>query len=86
VRIAALGSVLAGALLLAGLSVGRAFALDRAEASAGITVAQARDAVGAAWDVYLDGLRPWALAAIAIGLVLTALTLLPAAFGRRERT
>ncbi|HST38501.1 MAG TPA: hypothetical protein VLK58_03290 [Conexibacter sp.] len=86
VRIAALGSVLAGALLLAGLSVGRAFALDRAEASAGITVAQARDAVGAAWDVYLDGLRPWALAAIAVGLVLTALTLLPAAFGRRERT
>jgi hypothetical protein len=85
VRIAAIGSVISGALVLAGLSVGRSLLLDRAEAGAGVSVAQAREALGAVWDVYMDGLRPWALGAIAVGLVLTALTLLPAAFGRRER-
>jgi hypothetical protein len=85
VRIAALGSVVSGALVLAGLSVGRSLLLDRAEAGAGVSLAQARDALGAVWDVYMDDLRPWALGAIAVGLVLTALTLLPAAFGRREQ-
>lgn len=85
VRIAALGSVIAGALVLLVLSGGRSLLLDRAEAGAGVSTAQVRDALGAVWDAYMEDLRPWALAAIAIGLVLTALTLLPAAFGRRER-
>lgn len=85
VRIAALASVAAGALLLLALSAGRGFARDRAEPAAGISAEQARDAVGALWDVYLDGLRTWALGAIAVGLLLTAATLLPAAFGRRAK-
>lgn len=76
-RILGAGALIAGALVLAGLSVGRSFALDAAEAGSGITVAQTRDAIGAAWDAYAGDLRPWAFGALAAGLLLTLLALLP---------
>lgn len=76
-RILGAGALIAGALVLAGLSVGRSFALDAAEAGSGITVAQTRDAIGAAWDAYAGDLRPWAFGALAAGLLLTLLALAP---------
>jgi hypothetical protein len=83
-RLTALAVLLAGALLLVALALGRAAVVDAAKASSGVTLQQARDAAGAAWEEFTDDLRPWALGAIAAGLIGTALTLLPAAFGRRE--
>jgi hypothetical protein len=84
VRLTALCALLAGALLLVALALGRTAVVDAARASAGVNLGSARDAVGAAWEEYADDLRPWALGAIAAGLVVTALTLLPTAFGRRQ--
>ena len=82
IRLAAVCALLAGALLLVALALGRAAVVDAASASSGVSLDQARDAAGAAWEEFTDDLRPWALGAIAAGLVVTALTLVPAAFGR----
>lgn len=84
IRLAAICTLLAGALLLVALALGRAAVVDAADASSGVSLTQARDAAGAAWEAYADDLRPWALGALAAGLVVTALTLLPAAFGRQR--
>ncbi len=85
VRLTAICALLAGALLLIALALGRAAVVDAARASTGVSVEQARDAAGAAWEEFTDDLRPWALGAVAAGLVVTALTLLPAAFGGDRR-
>lgn len=85
IRLAAICAVVAGALLLIALALGRAAVVDAAGASTGVSLQQARDAAGAAWEAYADDLRPWALGALAAGLVVTALTLLPAAFGGRRQ-
>ncbi len=81
IRLTAICTLLAGALLLVALALGRAAVVDAATASAGRhPLEQARDAAGAAWEEFTDDLRPWALGALAAGLIVTALTLLPAAF------
>ncbi|MDO8189601.1 hypothetical protein Q5424_28855 [Conexibacter sp. JD483] len=85
IRVTAICALLAGALLLVSLALGRAAVVDAAKASTGVSVQAARDAAGAAWEEFTDGLRPWALGAVAAGLIVTALTLLPAALGSGGR-
>lgn len=85
IRLTAICTLLAGALLLVALALGRAAVVDAAAASAGVTLERARDAAGVAWEEFTDDLRPWALGALAAGLIVTALTLLPTAFGGGDR-
>lgn len=82
-RVVAVATIAAGALLLLGLALGRSIALDRVEPGGLLTAEQAKQAAGAVWDVYTDDLRPWALAAIGAGLALTVVTLIPWGRGRR---
>lgn len=83
-RLLGIGALIAGVLLLGLLSIGQSLGLDRVEAGEGVSAAQARDAAAAIWDVYTDGLRPWAFGAIIGGLLITALTLVP--LGREQRS
>lgn len=76
-RVVAVGIVLAGAFLLLALSLGGSVAVDRVNPGDGLTPQEARDAARAIWDVYGDGLRPWAIGAIGAGLALTVATLVP---------
>lgn len=84
VRAGAIATVLgAGALLLV-LAFGRSFALDQVEASRGLTVDEARAAAGDVWDAYAEDLRSRLLIALAAGVAVTLVTLLP--WGRARRS
>ncbi|ADB48763.1 hypothetical protein [Conexibacter woesei] len=83
-RVVAVATVAAGALLLLGLALGRSLALDRVDPGGVLTPEEAKRAAGAVWDVYTDDLRPWALAAIGAGLALTVVTLIPWGRARRD--
>jgi hypothetical protein len=85
-RLTAICTLIAGALLLLMLSLGRSLALDRVQAGTGVTVAEARDAAGAVWDVYAGGLRPWAFGAIVAGLLVAVVTLIPGSSRRAARS
>lgn len=74
--VAALATTVCGALLLIGLAVSPSALRDTASARSGLTPGQVRDAVGAIWDVYANGLRTIAIAAIAAGVVVAAAVLL----------
>lgn len=81
----AIAAVVCGALLLLGLALGRSYAVDEARAVDGVSRAQARDAAGAVWSVYIGGLRTAALVVLAVGLVAAALTMAPWTRSRRRR-
>lgn len=76
-RWAAVAVVLTAAVLLALLAFGRGGALDELQAGGSLTRQQTRDAAEAALAVYTDDLRTRLLIAIAAGVALLLLTLLP---------
>lgn len=79
---AAVAVAVAGGLLLVALQVGRSTALDAARAGVAVDRAQARDAVGALWDVLAGGLTTTALVALVGGVVAAAVAAIPWGGGR----
>jgi hypothetical protein len=73
---AGLATIVSGALLLVLLAIAHAAVLDGVRTPAGLTRAQARDAVGAVWDLYAGGLRTIGIVAIIAGAVVAAAVLL----------
>lgn len=74
---AAIATIVCAGLLLLGVVLGRSLVVDAARAVAGLGRAEARDATAGAWDAYAGGLRTTAIVALAAGLVVGALTLVP---------
>lgn len=83
-RWAAAAVVLTAGALLALLALGRGSGLDEIQAGGSLTQQQTRDAAEAALAVYTDDFRTRLLIAIAAGVVLFLLTLIPGRGRRAE--
>ena len=83
ITVAALATMVCGALLLAGTFAGHAAVQGAASGGGGLSGAEARAASGTVWDVYTSGLRTTAIVALIAGFVVGAASLAPWG-GRRE--
>jgi hypothetical protein len=74
---AALTTLVCGALLLLGLTIGRSVVVAHVSGGVGLSGAEARAATRAIWEVYVGALRTAALVALAGGAVAALLATVP---------